>query len=118
MLLLSLSQQQHKCNLPLQKLCVKHYAMRNHVCAAVESNSTTTHKEYSNTDCIFWLIFNKKFYIYVVVESKSTITQVEFVIIEDVFPSILKCNIQFVLLLSQSQQQHKGDIPYFQGICN
>ena len=46
-----------------------------------------------------------------IVESKSTITQMEFVIAEDVFPSVLRWKIQFVLLLSQTQQQHKDDVP-------
>ena len=48
-LLLTLSQQQHKFNLPLQQY-FKGYAIRNQVCAVVESDSTATQKESSNTD--------------------------------------------------------------------
>ena len=78
-LLLSLTQQQHKRTLPIQMVYFSYFSIKNAICA--------------------------------IVESKSTITQVEFVIPEDVFPSVLRWNIQFVLLLSQTQQQHKGDIP-------
>ena len=42
---------------------------------------------------------------------KPRITQVEFVIPEEVFRSVQRCNIQFMLLMTQSQQQNKGDIP-------
>ena len=52
-LLLSLSQQQHKGNLPLQKIYFWAFAMRTEVCAVIESNSTTTQKDSSNTDGVF-----------------------------------------------------------------
>ena len=35
----------------------------------------------------------------------------ESVIAENVFPTIMRWKIQLVLLLSQTQLQHKGDIP-------
>ena len=34
--------------------------MGTQVCAVVESNSTLTHKDFSNTDGVFYLFFNKK----------------------------------------------------------
>ena len=52
-LLLSLSQQQHKDNLPLQKIYFWAFAMRTQVCAVIESKSTTSQKGSSNTDGVF-----------------------------------------------------------------
>ena len=52
-LLLSLSQQQHKGNLPLQKIYFWAFCNENSVCAVIESNSTTTQKDSSNTDSVF-----------------------------------------------------------------
>ena len=78
-LLLSLTQQQHKRTLQIQMVYFSSFTIKNAICA--------------------------------IFETKPTITQVEFVIPEELFPSVQRWIIQFVLLLSQTQQKHKGDIP-------
>ena len=60
---------------------------------------------------VYFSSFTIKNEISAIVGLKSTITQVEIDISEEVFPSVQRWNIQFVLLLSQTQQQHKGDLP-------
>ena len=95
--------------------------MSTQVCAVIESNSTTTQKDSSNTDSVVQL-FTIKNVICAILETKPKITQVEFVIPEEVFPSVQRWNIQFMLLMSKIQQQHKGNIPlqmtYYQVLCN
>ena len=77
--------------------------MRTQVCAVIESISTTTQKDSSNTDSVVQL-FTIKNAICAIFETKPTITQVEFVIPEEVFPSVQRCNIQFMLLMTQNLQ--------------
>ena len=60
---------------------------------------------------VYFSSFTIKNAVCAIFEAKPTITQVEFVIPEEVFPSVQRWNIQFMLLMSHTQQQHKGDIP-------
>ena len=80
MLLLSLTQQQHKRALQIQMVYFSSFTIKNAICA--------------------------------IFETKPTITQVEFVIPEEVFPSVQRYNIQFMLLMTQTQHQNKGCIPF------
>ena len=79
MLLLSVTQQQHKRTLQIQMVYFSSFTIKNAICA--------------------------------IFETKPTIIQVDFVIPEEVFPSVQRWNIQFMLLMSQTQQQPIGDIP-------
>ena len=113
------TQKQQKCDLLLRQYC-KDHATRNQVYAVVDSGSTTTQKESSSryglssgfvqweikySDC--WFKINNK---------------TNWVCHEGLVPSNLRWKIKFVLLLNQTQRQHKSDIPfhmaYFKVFCN
>ena len=73
--------------------------------------SLTQQQHKSTVQIVYFSSFTIKNAISAIFETKPTITQVEFVIPEEVFPRVQRCNIQFMLLMSQTQQEHKGDIP-------
>ena len=75
--------------------------MRTQVCAVIESNST---KHKRALQIVYFSSFTIKNAISAIFETKPTIAQVVFVIPEEVFPSVQRCNIQFMLLMTQNLQ--------------